>query len=262
MKIYVATHKLITTMPSDPVYVPLHVGAALHQSLPYQGDDTGDNISNKNPNFCELTGHYWIWKNSKEDIVGLVHYRRYFVDFPGYVLKLMTGRNVRFLSEKYIRKALSSYDAIVSTKGFSPKSKGNLIEAYGGSHHKKDILETEKVIKELFPEYGDAFDHVFSNLAFYPANMIICRKDTFDSYCQWLFPVLFEVERRIDISSYNDYQKRVYGFLSERIFYVWLYHNKLRLCERHIINTEDGSIFKIARKEIKRYFSIVNDKRA
>lgn len=255
MKIYVATHKKIDTLPPANCYVPLHVGAALHASLPYVGDDTGVNISTRNPNFCELTGHYWIWKNSDEDIVGLVHYRRYFVTNFGYIFKLLTGKNTRFLSEARIKKDLLKHDAIVSTKGYS-HNMGNLIEAYAGSHHRKDILETRVIIGELYPEYIDTFDAVFSKVIFYPANMLICRKSLFDSYCEWLFPILFELEKKIDISNYTDYQKRVYGFIAERIFRVWLVHNKLHLKERHIINTEDKSVFGIAKKELIRYFAI------
>ncbi len=255
MKIYVATHKPIETFPKSDCYVPLHVGAALHESLPYQSDATGDNISVKNPNYCELTGHYWIWKNSTEDIVGLEHYRRYFVTNPGYVIKLLTGKNIRFLTGRQIHRDLFAHDAIVSTKGYS-RNMGNLIEAYAGSHHRKDILETREIINKLYPEYSETFDLVFSKVIFYPANMIICKKELFDSYCEWLFPILFELEKRTDISHYSDYQKRIFGFIAERIFRVWLVHNKLKLKERHIINTEDKSIFGIAKKEIIRYFAI------
>lgn len=77
IKILIAAHKQYW-MPNDPVYLPLHVGAEGKQDLGYTQDNTGDNISAKNPNFCELTGLYWAWKNLDADYVGLVHYRRYF----------------------------------------------------------------------------------------------------------------------------------------------------------------------------------------
>ena len=77
-KIYVATHKE-AKMPTNSMYIPIRVGAALNENdFKYLRDDTGDNISTKNKNFCELTAIYWIWKNDKSDIVGLTHYRRYF----------------------------------------------------------------------------------------------------------------------------------------------------------------------------------------
>jgi len=77
IKIIVASHKKYQ-MPEDDMYLPLHVGAEGKEKLGYQGDNTGDNISIKNPYFCELTGLYWAWKNLEADYIGLVHYRRYF----------------------------------------------------------------------------------------------------------------------------------------------------------------------------------------
>lgn len=257
MKIYVATHKKIDYLPNDKIYVPLHVGAALHDKLPYISDDTGDNISVKNPNFCELTGHYWVWKNSDEDIVGMVHYRRYFSTEKGYWYKLFTGKNGFILSEQDISEALKDHDAIVSTLGHSPRSMKNMLNAYGGSHHRKDLEETVRIILEKYPEYRETVEKdLLNNVEFYPANMIICRKEVFDSYCKWLFDVLLELEKRVDISDYTPYQKRIFGFISERIFKVWLDQNNIRLAERHIINTEDPNMIGFAVKEIKRYFSI------
>ena len=77
IKVVVATH-VPCEMPTDKLYLPVHVGAELHPELPFVGDNTGDNISEKNNTFCELTGLYWAWKNLPDDYVGLVHYRRYF----------------------------------------------------------------------------------------------------------------------------------------------------------------------------------------
>ena len=82
--IVVATHKKYR-MPKDPLYLPLHVGAEGKRDAKgnpldfgYQKDNEGDNISIKNPRYCELTGIYWAWKNLDSDYLGLVHFRRYF----------------------------------------------------------------------------------------------------------------------------------------------------------------------------------------
>ena len=60
------------------MYLPVQMGHAIHPDIGYTGDDTGENISDRNWNFCELTGLYWAWKNIEADYIGLVHYRRYF----------------------------------------------------------------------------------------------------------------------------------------------------------------------------------------
>ena len=77
VKVIIATHKKYD-MPKDEMYVPLHVGREGKDDLGYVGDNTGDNISIKNPKFCELTGLYWAWKNLDAEYLGLAHYRRHF----------------------------------------------------------------------------------------------------------------------------------------------------------------------------------------
>ena len=78
----VATHKKYS-FPSDDVYMPLHVGKEGKEDLGYEGDNTGENISNKNTMYCELTGMYWAYKNISCNYIGLVHYRRYFLNENG-----------------------------------------------------------------------------------------------------------------------------------------------------------------------------------
>ena len=84
VKIIIATHKKYE-MPKDDMYLPLHVGAEgkvdennRPLDLGYQKDKTGENISELNASYCELTGLYWAWKNLDEDFIGLSHYRRHF----------------------------------------------------------------------------------------------------------------------------------------------------------------------------------------
>ncbi|MBQ7303353.1 MAG: DUF4422 domain-containing protein, partial [Alphaproteobacteria bacterium] len=77
IKLYDCYHKQTRILKNDIVY-PIQVGKQLSNiKLDMQGDNTGDNISEKNPFYNELAGTYWIWKNVKADIVGVFHYRRY-----------------------------------------------------------------------------------------------------------------------------------------------------------------------------------------
>lgn len=81
--IYIITHKMFdNSISKSNEYKVLHVGNNLDTSKEYLNDNTLDNISFKNKNYCELTGVYWLWKNSSDldsDPIGIVHYRRYFV---------------------------------------------------------------------------------------------------------------------------------------------------------------------------------------
>lgn len=109
MKIYVITHKKFEEKCKSSVYQPILVGAALHDiDVSYLKDNSkNDNISDKNSSYCELTGIYWIWKHSKDDIVGVCHYRRYFSNSRYYLSAL---------KEKQIRQILNKYDIIVPKK--------------------------------------------------------------------------------------------------------------------------------------------------
>nr|HCI9058099.1 DUF4422 domain-containing protein [Klebsiella quasipneumoniae] len=85
MKIYVVAHKKFN-VPSEEIYIPVKVGQAQLSFEQGVSDDTGENISHLNDTFCEMTALYWIWKNANimpGEIVGMVHYRRYFKSEKG-----------------------------------------------------------------------------------------------------------------------------------------------------------------------------------
>ena len=89
--------------------------------------------------------------------------------------------------------------------------------------------------------------------------MMLCNKQILDEYSQWLFSILFNLEKRIDVDKYSDeYQKRVFGFLAERLLQIWVYHNKLKIKEFPAFNTEARrlSIFEKNKNRFSKLFNI------
>ncbi len=227
MSVYIIAHKRYNNNIIHDNYKNLLVGAYKGHKFGDVYDDIGDNISNKNNYYCELTGMYWIWKNQSDDFVGIVHYRRFFShDFKG----------IKTLSEKEIKAILRRNDIILP---FFQKYHMTVKEHFCMECGlEKDIYRVREIIKNKQPEYLNAFDYVMESDGIYLFNMIICRKNIFDDYCKWLFSILFDLENMINLADYNDYQKRIYGFISERLIRVWVLHNNLKTFEVGVIQPE------------------------
>ena len=109
---------------------------------------------------------------------------------------------------------------------------------YAHAHHESDLKETRKVIEELCPAYTAAFDEVMGRRSGHRFNMLIARRELLQEYCDWLFPLLFELENRLDTSGYDDYNRRVFGFIGERLLDVWLCQRKQPYVECKVLETE------------------------
>lgn len=219
--VVIATHKQYR-MPNASFYLPLHVGAAGKKdsdgrelNLGYVQDNTGDNISEKNNSFCELTGLYWAWKNLTADYIGLVHYRRYFS------LRIK-GRDPfgNVLNDEEIQELVSKYKVIV------PKMRNYHIETlyshYAHTHYAEHLDITRVIIAQKYPEYLNSFDIVMRRKKGYMFNMMIMQRTLLDKYCNWLYDILFELDKRVNASQLSFYQGRFFGRVSEIIFNVWL----------------------------------------
>ena len=227
--VVVAAHKPYA-MPDDPLYLPLHVGAAGKESFGFVRDDTGENISAKNPTFCELTGLYWAWKNLDADYIGLAHYRRHFGGKgKGEPLS-------RVLTEQEAVRLLEGRDGIL------PHKRHYYIETlyshYAHTMHPEPLDAAGEIIREKYPDYAAAFDALKTRRSAHMFNMLILRRDRLDAYCRWLFDVLFELERRVDVSAYDAFHARFFGRVSELLLDVWLSQQSLDLAEVPVVGTE------------------------
>lgn len=241
---YVVTHKQ-AQMPEKKGYYPIVVGKNEVKYKRGFKDNTGDNISEKNSNYCELTALYWIWKNTLSDyICGFCHYRRFFTKnilgiFRKNVLDIIDAQNI-----------LDEYDIILPTpEVFHHISvKQQIIDT---SVRENDLKELRNVILEIEPDYIKDYDMVMSGNKISCYNMFVMRKSLLDDYCAWLFNLFFQYEKKVDMTDYSDYEKRIYGFLSERLFNVWVKHNHINVKYLPVVQTEE-SVFQSMKRMIKK----------
>lgn len=233
-KIIVCCHKACE-LPKSDLFFPVQVGAAIAKTdLGFQRDDMVngkpcDSISEKNKSYCELTAIYWVWKNLKTlcpeiKYVGLCHYRRFFCfdNRPVYddAIELPVEQISSYtLDETKLGKLLEKYDFFMSKKRIYQYS---LLMDYSYNHISEDMRTLAKVVNDLHPEYMDSFVRIIAcnnKVSLY--NLNVMRWDKFCSYCDWLFGIIGEAEKRINIEHYNSVQGRIWGYMAERLFNVW-----------------------------------------
>ncbi len=179
-------------------------------------DNTKNNISCKNFCYSELTALYWIWKNVQCDVIGLYHYRRVF-----------------YVSSKEIYKAIENNQIIVTRPVYF---KTSIKQQYASVHFKEDFHTMLEVLKAKYPEYYVTSQKVFDCNRLYCNNMFIGPQQFLHQYCSWLFDILFEVESRIgDVTQRTLYQQRYLGFLAERLFTLYVMHNKINVVPKNIL---------------------------
>ena len=239
VKIVVASHKPYK-MPSDICYLPVHVGKAGKEPIGFRGDDVGDNISEKNPYYCELTGLYWAWKNLDADYLGLVHYRRHFSTRPWW-LRWWRGKENCILTDREIHRLLKTTDIVL------PKKRHYYIESvyehYCHTHYPEPMDETREIICEKYPDMIPAFDQVMNSRSAHMFNVFVMKRELSDEYCEFMFSVLRELECRVDITCYNSFQARVYGRISELLLDVWILYKKYSYKEIYLMHMEKVNWF-------------------
>ena len=217
IKIYVACHKPCDVL-QDEVYTPIHVGRTLskykEEMAEMVGDNTGDNISEKNPLYSEMTAQYWAWKNVHDcEFIGFCHYRRTFqTHFSNNCIE-------DFFSD--------GTDVIVVGPILRLGGRYNFLKTFVCG---EDLAIMLLVIKKLYPEYYITLSDYANGYIDYPLNMFICRKSLFDEYATWIFNILFECEKHIKLSPYSR-ARRVYGYLSEFLMPIFFMHQKCNIKE-------------------------------
>ena len=236
LSIYVVTHKKHSLADLPGGYITIHAGRALGEDLGYLGDDTGDNISKLNPYLNELTALYWIWKNVRQEFVGIAHYRRFFsnqsrVEFDAK--NILTGEQAR--------EMLKEFDMLVGAEAMFPSNTQRGVMVFDAEYDEKLARKAVNLIKKMLerhqPEYVDSFEQIMNGQCLFPCSMMITRKYVFDAYCQWLFSFILPSleEFKGELANVSVRRKRMLGFVAERMFGVWLLKNRLRLRELPIM---------------------------
>ena len=227
IKVLVAT--LEKTMDFNSNYIePIQVGCEYNPTIPNikYYDNIKNNIGNKNKSYCELTAIYWMWKNLKSDYYGLFHYRRFFsfnkkYKEPVYIEQYLTedGLNKYNINDNSLVNLCSKYDIIVPNL---IETNETLYNQYVDFHNKDDIDTLIDIIKTDYPKMYNGFLSYINKTSGYFYNMFIMKKDIFNNYCEWLFEILEKCENKINTSNYSKSNKRVIGYLAERLtgFYI------------------------------------------
>lgn len=176
----------------SPWIRPIQVGSSLSKKRhEFWRDDEGDNISEKNRIFAEMTGAYWVWKNETEsDYKGLCHYRRHFIISPKEIMAL----------------AQNDIDVLLTIPRYVP---GGIKDMFLEETPVKKVVYQGmlRAISEMTPEDRAEFETYMEDCFYYPNNMVIARRKVYDDYCAWMFPILFrmmEIDREIDYGHEED----------------------------------------------------------
>lgn len=253
IKILVCCHRPCE-VPENDIFLPIQVGAAISEvNLGMQRDDqvngkTCDNISAKNKSFCELTAVYWAWKNIKKlypdlEYIGLNHYRRFFAfdkkkGVKNLFIRPENKAKYYSLNTQRLSRLLQKGKVVVAQKKQYPYP---LFVDYSVCHVSDDLRTIKKIIEDLYPDYIEAFENVLMhNNALAPYNMTVIGWKDFEEYSQWLFDILAEAEKKIHIENYSDVQKRIWGYMAERLFNVFLYAKKKHVAEIPVVQYVDN----------------------
>ena len=229
VKIFVPYHQEWRKI-KNKIFTPIHVGKAISDiNLEMIGDDTGDNISDRNPYYCELTGQYWVWKNDcNHDYIGFMHYSRFLILEKSYSSEIdveMHPFDVEdFFNnyEKTLSGLIEKFDIICPMKHRIPDK--NIIDHF----HRSDFLNDNalysaiEIFNRKYPEYKKiAKEYLHSNFLI-PCNMYILKKNIYIEYMEFIFDILFEVEKKLDLSILNAEESRILGHVAERLFPIFL----------------------------------------
>ena len=239
--------------------------------LPMLHDNTGDNISSKNPYYAELTGNYWVWKNyikehPETEYIGFCHYRR-FLDFDKPAKKdicFAKSMNVSSFVKEYsnsynahnIYEKIRNYDVVLPELHHFNEKEGCIYKQYSDSHPKEEIDKLINIIKADYPDYVQDMEEYLNGYTGYFCLNYVMKTPLFDEFMTWCFDLLNKMDKITDWTQYKEYlNQKTPAYLMERFFNVWLRH-KIRVNDIKVLNRE-GIILTFGVKEDKVTYGII-----
>jgi hypothetical protein len=258
VRIFVAHHKPFPVVETE-TYTPIHAGRAVSKhALGMIGDDTGDNISDRNPRYSEASVYYWVWKHLDEigaDYIGLCHYRRYFNFLENWKDRLYNWAITReggwsyWLNRKSESWGLMDYMRTIKTmdaaflRAIGASDPSVMLPVLDGrdvvinravhcgmtlaeqarrcSPESNDFEKMEEMIAGLYPDWIPWAQECFHRRpTFFNNLMVIAKRDVFRRWLEWMFSILLELEPLVP--HYEDpYQERMLSFLVERLAHLY-----------------------------------------
>lgn len=234
IKIFSTYYKPSPYIQSD-IVTPIQGGGGDIIDLGIIRDNNGDSISDKNAYYGELTVWYWVWKNylsihPEVQYIGFCHYRRFLdltrkpsfhpltgISYSKYMRNIVSYQALPPENSVY---AIENYDIILPKK---LTSKHTMEEKYAIRHHKEDFTLCKKVVADKYPEYIPAMESVCARYSVYHYLTFVMRKELFEDLAQWMFTILFTLEKYSRWEEYTSYDDiRTPAYLAERFFNVWL----------------------------------------
>lgn len=238
IKILVSCHKEVV-YPRSRIYLPVQVGSHGKKTIPgMQRDDDGENISERNFTFSELTAQYWAWKNLDADYVGQCHYRRYFC-FDGVRRPTNDHAQIeeacldehalaayRIDDESLIRSVVEGCDLVCAPTwnvlgAPTPSGTKGSVRAHMigyGLVTEEEIDELVAICRRVQPEYLDDLVGSLEGRNYLGYNCFIMRRDLFDRLCEFEFSILSEFDQGRTYAGMTATHRRLCGYLGEILY--------------------------------------------
>lgn len=240
---------------AEDLFLPIVAGGGRGNDI--LSDNTGDNISAKNNRYGELTAVYWAWKNLKDvEIIGLSHYRRFLARRKGFLssnfrITLDMLKKDRHHQPKLFVSDVEKYDFVMQHHWTLPETNRDL---FINSHHCPEAIEIARgVIAEMHPQALSTFDEYWSDNKSIMWCIFVTKWKNFCHLCDWMFPVLFEIERRLELERYKGYDQRIIAFLYERLINIYLRSEKKTVKEVPVYVVVDERCHNVWLQEINKY---------